>query len=201
MSIRIMIAEDQRLLRGALASLLDLEDDMEVVGQAKDGDEALQLAKTLRPDICLLDIEMPQKSGLEVAELLQRELLPCRVIILTTFARPGYFERAVHAGAHGYLIKDEPIERLADAIRRVVQGHREVSAALIFGTGREASPLTVRERDMLRLAASGMTAPEIAATLHLSPGTVRNGISVILDKLRAKNRMEAVRLAQDKGWL
>ncbi|WP_040951934.1 response regulator transcription factor [Gorillibacterium massiliense] len=202
MSIRIVIAEDQRLLRGALASLLDLEDDLEIAGQAKDGDEALKLAKTLQPDVCLLDIEMPQKSGLEVAELMHQAALSCRVIMLTTFARPGYFERAVKAGVHGYLLKDEPIDRLADAIRRVMQGYREVSPELIFGRGRwDENPLSPREREMLRLAATGMNAPEIAAELYLSPGTVRNVISAILDKLGAKNRMEAVRMAEEKGWL
>jgi two-component system, NarL family, response regulator DesR len=199
--IRIMIAEDQRLLRGALASLLDLEEDLEVVGQAGDGEEALKVIRSLKPDVCLMDIEMPLKSGLEVAEQLKEQGSPCRVVILTTFARPGYFERAVKAGVHGYLLKDEPSERLAEAVRGVMQGRREVSPELIFTAGREANPLTDREQEILKLAASGLTAGEISGTLHLSAGTVRNCISVILSKLGVKNRIEAISAAEEKGWL
>lgn len=202
--IRIVIAEDQQLLRGALAALLDLEEDLQVVGQAGDGQEALKQIEALRPDVCLLDIEMPLLSGLEVAERLQQQAgraAGCRVMIVTTFARPGYFERAVKADVRGYLLKDEPSERLAEAIRRVMQGHREVSPQLIFGEGRESNPLTGREREILRLAAAGLTAGEISAQLHLSAGTVRNVISVILSKLAAKNRIEAIAIAEQKGWL
>lgn len=199
--IRIVIAEDQRLLRGALASLLDLEEDLEVIGQAGDGVEALSLIGLHQPDVCLMDIEMPLKTGLEVAERLKEQQSSCRVIILTTFARPGYFERAVKAGVHGYLLKDEPSDRLGEAIRRVMQGHREVSQELIFGSVREVNPLTDRERSILGLAADGLTAGEIASQLYLSPGTVRNCISVILGKLGVKNRIEAIAAAEEKGWL
>ncbi|HEY4392285.1 MAG TPA: response regulator transcription factor [Paenibacillus sp.] len=199
--IKILIAEDQRLLRGALASLLDLEDDIEVVGQASDGAEALELIFKLQPDICLMDIEMPQLSGLDVAEKIKAQELPCRVIILTTFARPGYFERAIKANIHGYLLKDEPSDRLAEAIRRVMAGHREVSPELIFGSLHNENPLTAREIDILKLAAQGQSAADIANSLHLSHGTVRNYISEVINKLEAKNRIEAVRIAEEKGWI
>lgn len=200
--IRVIIAEDQRLLRGALASLLDLEEDIEVIGQAEDGVEALALIERVQPDVCLLDIEMPRRSGLDIAEELQaKQSSCCRVIILTTFARPGYFERAVKANIHGYLLKDEPIDKLADAIRRVHAGHREISSELIFGSLREENPLTERERVILKLAADGMSASQIASSLHLSYGTVRNYLSEIMNKLDVKSRIEAVRLAEDKGWI
>ncbi|MBG9792556.1 hypothetical protein ABD76_08625 [Paenibacillus dendritiformis] len=200
--IRIVIAEDQRMLRGALASLLDLEDDIEVVGQAGDGDEALELIARLEPDVCLMDIEMPAKSGLDVAEELKRQRLNCRVIILTTFGRPGYFERAVKAGVQGYLLKDEPSERLAEAIRNVVRGEREISPELAFAVVHEEdNPLTEREREILKLAAEGRTANEIASALYLSYGTVRNYLSSIMNKLEARTRIEAIENARSKGWL
>ncbi|WP_150275395.1 response regulator transcription factor [Paenibacillus tepidiphilus] len=199
--IRIVIAEDQRLLRGAMASLLSLEEDLEVAGEAADGAEALELIGRLQPDVALLDIEMPLKSGLEVAETLQSAGNPAKVIILTTFARPGYFERGVKAGIQGYLLKDEPVDKLAEAIRRVMDGRREVSPELAFGSLREENPLTERERDILKLAGEGLSAGEIASGLHLSYGTVRNYISEILGKLEVKSRIEAVRLAEEKGWI
>lgn len=199
--IRIIIAEDQRLLRGAMASLLGLEPDIEVVGEAGDGEEALRLIDSLQPDVCLMDIEMPKLSGLDVAERLHASGSPCRVVILTTFARPGYFERGVQAGIRGYLLKDEPVDKLAEAMRRVMQGQREVSPELAFGSLREENPLTAREREILRLAAGGGSAGEIAEHLHLSYGTVRNYISEILGKLSVKSRIEAVRLAEEKGWI
>lgn len=199
--IRIVIAEDQRLLRGAMASLLSLEEDLEVAGEAADGAEALELIGRLQPDVALLDIEMPLKSGLEVAETLQSAGSPAKVIILTTFARPGYFERGVKAGIQGYLLKDEPVDKLAEAIRRVMDGRREVSPELAFGSLREENPLTERERDILKLAGEGLSAGEIASGLHLSYGTVRNYISEILGKLEVKSRIEAVRLAEEKGWI
>lgn len=199
--IKIIIAEDQRLLRGALASLLDLEEDIQVVGQASDGAEALELICKLQPNVCLVDIEMPQLSGLDVAEEIQARALPCRVIILTTFARPGYFERAIKADVHGYLLKDEPSDRLAEAIRRVMAGHWEISPELIFGSIRDENPLTAREVDILKLAAQGQSAAEIAKALHLSYGTVRNYISEIINKLEARNRIEAVRISEEKGWI
>ncbi|MNO14840.1 Transcriptional regulatory protein DegU [compost metagenome] len=199
--IRILIAEDQRLLRGALASLLDLEEDIEVVGQAEDGVEALSLIQRLQPDVCLLDIEMPRRSGLDIAGELQSNASPCRIIILTTFARPGYFERAIKANIHGYLLKDEPSDKLAEAIRRVHAGHREISSELIFGSLREENPLTDREKVILKLAAEGQSAGDIASAMHLSYGTVRNYLSEIMNKLNVKSRIEAVRLAEEKGWI
>ncbi|GIO38273.1 DNA-binding response regulator [Paenibacillus antibioticophila] len=199
--ISIVIAEDQRLLRGALASLLDLEDDLEVVGQAADGEEALALIERLKPDVCLMDIEMPVLSGLDVAEKLKDRGEACKIIILTTFARPGYFERAARLGVNGYLLKDESSDRLAEAIRRVMTGHIEVAPELVFGSLREANPLTPREQEILKLAAAGYRSGEIAKQLHLSSGTVRNYISEILGKLDAKSRIEAIRLAEDKGWI
>ncbi|GGH35569.1 response regulator transcription factor [Paenibacillus segetis] len=199
--IRIVIAEDQRMLRGALASLLDLEDDIEVIGQAGDGAEALALIERIQPDVCLMDIEMPLKSGLDVAEILKEQSSPCRIIILTTFARPGYFERAVKTGVHGYLLKDESSDKLAESIRRVMAGHREISPELIFGSIKENNPLSDREREILKLAAEGLTANQIASSMHLSYGTVRNYISEIMNKLDVKSRIEAVRLAEEKGWM
>ncbi|NQX46731.1 response regulator transcription factor [Paenibacillus tritici] len=199
--ISIIIAEDQRLLRGAMASLLDLEDDIEVAGEAGDGAEALALIERLQPDVCLMDIEMPLMSGLEVAEILKSRGCATKIIILTTFARPGYFERGVKAGIQGYLLKDEPVDKLADAIRRVMAGGREVSPELVFGSLREENPLTDREREILKLAAAGRSAGEIASALHLSYGTVRNYISEILGKLQVGSRIEAVRLAEEKGWM
>ncbi|WP_172197346.1 response regulator transcription factor [Saccharibacillus qingshengii] len=199
--IRIIITEDQRLLRGAMASLLSLEDDIEVVGEAGDGEEALRLIEALNPDVCLMDIEMPKVSGLDAAERLKAAGSSCKVVILTTFARPGYFERGVKADIRGYLLKDEPIEKLAEAIRRVMQGHREVSPELVFGSMREENPLTPREQEILRLAAGGSSAGEIAEQLHLSYGTVRNYISETLGKLAVKSRIEAVKLAEEKGWI
>lgn len=199
--ISIAIAEDQRMLRGALASLLDMEEDLHVVGQAEDGAEALALVERTQPDVLLMDIEMPRQSGLDIAEILKQRSSPCRVIILTTFARPGYFERAIQAGVHGYLLKDEPSDKLAESIRRVMAGHREISPELIFGSVREENPLTAREREILKLAADGMSAGEIAALQYLSYGTVRNYISEILNKLEVKSRIEAVRLAEEKGWI
>ncbi|WP_238650748.1 response regulator transcription factor [Paenibacillus piscarius] len=199
--ISIVIAEDQRLLRGAMAALLELEDDIEVAGEAGDGVEALAMIERLQPDVCLMDIEMPLMSGLEVAELLKSRASATKIIILTTFARPGYFERGVKAGIQGYLLKDEPVDKLAEAIRRVVAGGREVSPELVFGSLREENPLSEREREILRLAAAGRSASEIASALHLSYGTVRNYISEILGKLAVKTRIEAVRLAEEKGWM
>ncbi|MGG3622773.1 response regulator transcription factor [Bacillus gobiensis] len=199
--IRIIIAEDQRMLRGALGSLLDLEDDIEVVGQAANGEEALSLIDQLLPDICLIDIEMPIKSSLEVAEKLHTLKSACRGVILTTFARPGYFERAVKVGVHGYLLKDGPSEDLAEAIRNVMKGKCEIAPALIFETIQETNPLKPREREMIKLVAEGKSIREISKSLFLSPGTVRNYFSEIFGKLHAKNRMEAIKVAEEKGWI
>ncbi|MEJ8305595.1 response regulator transcription factor [Saccharibacillus sacchari] len=197
--IRIVIAEDQRMLLGALASLLDLEDDMEVVGRASDGEEAVRLVRLHRPDICVMDIEMPKKTGLEAAEELKGS--GCRVLILTTFARSGYFERAIKAGAHGYLLKDSPSEELAEAIRSVMSGRRIYAPELVDDAPyAEANPLTDREKEVLLLISEGKNTKEIATTLSLTNGTVRNYVSVILDKLGAGNRIEAITRFKEKGW-
>ncbi|OLG06093.1 response regulator transcription factor [Bacillus licheniformis] len=199
--IRLFIAEDQRMLLSALGSLLDLEEDMEVIGQATNGEEALTAILKLEPDVCLMDIEMPVKSGLEVAEELAKQGAKTKIIILTTFARPGYFERAVKSNVHGYLLKDGEIDDLADAIRKCKEGKRTFSPELTFNAVRETNPLTEREQDILRLAYIGKTTKEISEELFLSSGTVRNYISEIMQKLDAKNRMEAARIAEGKGWI
>jgi DNA-binding NarL/FixJ family response regulator len=199
--IRLFIAEDQRMLLGALGSLLDLEADMEVVGQAMNGAEALSAILELKPDVCLMDIEMPAMNGLEVAEELVQRGASSKVIILTTFARPGYFERAVKSGVHGYLLKDGEIDELAEAIRKVIAGKRVFSPELAFTVIREENPLTPKEQEILRLAAVGKTTKEITSELYLSSGTVRNYISEIIHKLDAKNRTEAAAIAEKKGWL
>ncbi|MEC0518533.1 two-component system response regulator YvfU [Bacillus inaquosorum] len=199
--IRLFIAEDQRMLLGALGSLLDLEKDMTVIGQALNGEEALNAILKLEPDVCIMDIEMPVRSGLDVAEALMQKGCVSKVIILTTFARPGYFERAVKAGIHGYLLKDGEIDDLADAIRKCVKGKRVFSPELTFNMIRDENPLTVREQEILRLAALGKTTKDITLELYLSHGTVRNYISEIIQKLDAKNRTEAASIAEEKGWI
>ncbi|MCR6105614.1 response regulator transcription factor [Salipaludibacillus agaradhaerens] len=199
--IKIVLAEDQQMLRGALGLLLNLEKDMDVVGQASDGEEALSLIHKLNPDVCLLDIEMPLKSGLQVAESLKRDGHPCKVIILTTFARPGYFERAIEADVFGYLLKDGPSEELAEAIRNVMKGKREIAPELVFVQSKQKNPLTDREQEILTCVREGKTVKEISKTLYLSNGTVRNYISEAIAKLETKNRMEAVKVAEEKGWI
>ncbi|MDQ1910263.1 response regulator transcription factor [Paenibacillus sp. GD4] len=196
--IRIVIAEDQRMLLGALASLLELEPDMTVVGRAANGEEAVKLVKQLKPDICIMDIEMPAKSGLDAAEELRGS--GCKVMILTTFARPGYFERALRAGAHGYLLKDSPSEELASSIRSIMAGRRIFAPELVDDAYAEENPLTEREREVLGLMADGKNTKEIARQLYLTTGTVRNYISVILDKLDVTNRVEAIKRFTEKGW-
>ncbi|WP_088072865.1 response regulator transcription factor [Gottfriedia luciferensis] len=196
--IRIVIAEDQRLLLGALGSLLNLEDDMEVVGQASDGEEAVKLVKKLQPDICIMDIEMPSKTGLEAAEELILD--NCKVIILTTFARSGYFQRALKAGVKGYLLKDSPSEELASSIRSIIAGKRIYAPELMDDVYSEENPLTEREKEVLELVADGKNTQEIADELSLKTGTVRNYISMILDKLEVKNRIEAIKQSKEKGW-
>lgn len=199
--IRLLIAEDQRMLRGALGSLLDLEDDMEVIAQVSNGEEALQTILSESPDVCLLDIEMPKKTGLEVAESLQKLNTSSKVIILTTFARPGYFKRAVQAGVHGYLLKDGSSDELADSIRNVIKGKREFAPELVFGSLQDEMMLSERECEVLKLASEGMTTKEISKHLFLSPGTVRNYVSEIISKLQVKNRMEAIKIAKERGWI
>ncbi|MCL1698293.1 MULTISPECIES: response regulator transcription factor [unclassified Lysinibacillus] len=200
--IRIVIAEDQGMLLGALRSLLSMEDDMEVVGLAKNGEEALALVEEHQPDICIMDIEMPVKTGLDAAEELHGTGSDCKVIILTTFARPGYFERARKASVRGYLLKDSPIEELVNAIRTIMDGKRIYAPELVDFVYEDDSenPLTDRESQVLTLVAEGKTTKEIAAELFLSAGTVRNYISTILEKLNVGNRIEAIARFKEKGW-
>jgi len=201
MKIRIVVAEDQAMVRGALAALLDTEPDLTVVGQARDGAEAIALAQSLKPDLLLSDIEMPNMTGLEVAGEIQRLRLPVRVAILTTFARAGYLRRALDAGVAGYLLKDAPASSLANAIRRIHAGGRVIDPELAAEAWTEPDPLTDRERQVLRYAGEGATGAEIAARLNLSEGTVRNYLSEAISKLGAGNRTEAARIARQKGWL
>ena len=200
--IRIVIAEDQGMLLGALGSLLNLEEDMEVVGMAKNGQEAVDLVKSIQPDVCIMDIEMPIKTGLDAAEELQE--LDCHIIILTTFARAGYFERARNAGVRGYLLKDNPIEELVKSIHSIIEGRRIYAPELIdlaFDMKEEEkNPLTERQVQVLKLVSEGKTTKQIATELFLSPGTVRNYVSTILDKLGVRNRIEAITLFNEKGW-
>src|SRR5712691_3857251 len=200
--IRVLLAEDQAMVRGALAALLNLEKDIEVVAEAARGDEVVEAALTTQPDVALLDIEMPGGSGLDAALALQKVLPTCRVIILTTFGRSGYLRRAMVSGAVGFLLKDAPASELALALRRVMAGARVVDPELALAALSEGSnPLTPREREMLSASLFGASLAEIAAQLYLSEGTVRNHLSTAMQKLGAQNRMEAARLAEHKGWL
>jgi two-component system, NarL family, response regulator DesR len=199
--IRVVIAEDQSMVLGALAALLEIEGDLEVVGRARDGEEALTMCREKRPDVLLTDIEMPHRTGLELATAVKQEKLPTRVIILTTFARGGYLRRALEAGASGYLLKDSPSEHLANAVRRVHAGGRVIDPELAAEAWSEPDPLTDRERQVLRMAGEGQPSADIASTLHLSEGTVRNYLSEAISKLGAGNRVEAARIAREKGWL
>jgi two-component system response regulator DesR len=199
--ITVVIAEDQAMVLGALAALLEIEKDISVVGRAANGREALAIVREQAPHVLLTDIEMPEVTGLEVAAELRRTASRTRVIILTTFARAGYLRRALDAGASGYILKDAPSERLADAVRRVSQGLRVVDPELAAEAWGDADPLTDRERQVLRLGEEGLTSADIAARLDLSEGTVRNYLSEAISKLGAANRVEAARLARQKGWL
>lgn len=196
--IRIVIAEDQQMLLGALGSLLNLEDDMEVVGKASNGKEALALVNQHQPDICIMDIEMPGMTGLEAAETLKD--FDCKVIILTTFSRSGYFQRALKAGVKGYLLKDSPSDELASSIRDIMAGRRIYAPELMDDVYSEENPLTDREKEVLELVADGLNTKEIADQLSLKTGTVRNYISTILEKLDVKNRIEAITQSKEKGW-
>ncbi|MFE0381521.1 response regulator [Streptomyces inhibens] len=200
--IKVLLAEDQRMMRGALALLLDLEEDMQVVAQVAAGDQIVAAALDARPDIALLDIELPGRSGLDAAADLRDQLPSCKVLIVTTFGRPGYLRRAMEAGASGFLVKDGPVEDLAAAIRRVLAGERVIDpglAAAALSAG--PSPLTQRERDVLTAAVDGATVADIAAKVHLSQATVRNYLSAAIGKTGTRNRMEAVRAARQNGWL
>ena len=200
--IRLLLADDQTLVRTALAALLELEDDFEVVAQVGRGDEVVAAAVAARVDVALLDIEMPGMDGLAAAAALAHELRSCRTIILTSFGRPGYLRRAMEAGASGFVVKDAPAEQLADAVRRVARGERVVDPALAAATlAGGASPLTGRERDVLVAARDGATVADIAAKLFLSEGTVRNYLSAAIAKTGVRNRVEAVREADQRGWL
>ncbi|BAC14806.1 two-component response regulator [Oceanobacillus iheyensis HTE831] len=196
--IRIVIAEDQQLLLGALGTLLSMEEDMEVVGQAKNGEEVLNLVEQKKPDVCIMDIEMPVKTGLDAAEELRDD--DCKVIVLTTFARTGYFERARKANVNGYLLKDSPSEDLANSIRAIMAGRKVYAPELIDMAYEEGNPLTTREEQVLKLIADGKTTKEIAGQLYLTNGTVRNYVSTIMDKLNVSNRIEAISRIKEKGW-
>ncbi len=199
--IRIVIAEDQSLLRGAIATLLSIENDTEVLGQASDGLEAIDLVKQHEPDILLTDIEMPNASGIDVAMQLKQSESKTKVMIVTTFARPGYLERARSAGVMGYVLKDAPSESLAESLRKVAKGQLVIEQGLAESAWASPDPLSDRERDILRLAEKGRTNKERADALHLSAGTVRNYLAEATQKLGANNRIEASRIARENGWL
>ena len=200
--IRVLIAEDQGMVRGALASLLGLEPDIEVVAQVSRGDEVLSAALDAGPDVALLDIEMPGQTGLDALGELAAALPSCRILILTTFGRPGYLRRAMAGGASGFLLKDAPANELATAIRRAVAGERIVDPGLAAAAlSQGESPLTPREHEVLAASRRHATVAELASALYLSPGTVRNHLSSVMQKLDARNRGEAVRVAEERGWL
>jgi two-component system, NarL family, response regulator DesR len=202
MTIRVLLAEDQAMVRGALSALLALEEDIEIVAEVSRGDEVLPAALDSLPDVALLDIEMPGGDGLVAAATLKERLHSCRVVILTTLGRAGYLRRAMGSGAVGFLLKDAPASELASAVRRVMNGERVVDAGLAVAALSEGeSLLTEREREVLLASANGATIEDVAATLHLSEGTVRNYLSTAIKKLGARNRVEAARLAERKGWL
>lgn len=197
--IRVVLAEDQEMVLGALAALLEMEGDIAVVAQARNGKQALEAVRSHQPDVLITDIEMPEMTGLDAALAIKGGAT--RVIIVTTFARPGYLRRAMEAGATGYLLKARPATELANAVRKIHQGQRVIDAELAAEAWVEADPLTDRERQVLRLAAEGAKTEEVAQKLHLSAGTVRNYLSEAIDKLGASNRIEAARIARAKGWL
>ena len=199
--IRVLLAEDQAMVRGALTALLKLEPDIDVVGAAADGEEAWRAIQQLKPDLVVTDIEMPGLTGIELAQRVQRYELPSKVVIVTTFARAGFLRRALDAGVSGYLLKDAPAEQLADALRKVHRGGRAIDPQLAVEAWSEADPLNDRERQVLRLAGEGLSAGDIATRLNLSHGTVRNYLSEAIGKLGVGNRIEAYRLARQKGWL
>lgn len=200
-TISIYIAEDQGMLLGALSALLAMEDDINVVGKASNGKDAWQGIQTIQPDVVLTDIEMPEMTGIELAEAIDGSELDCKVMILTTFARSGYLSRALDAGVRGYMLKDAPSEELAASIRKVYQGRKIIDPELMLSAWDNKDPLSDKERTVLRLAESGLKTEEIAQKLFLSHGTVRNYLSNAASKLNANNRIEAARIARQKGWL
>lgn len=200
--IRVMIAEDQQMLRGALTSLLKFEPDIEVLAEVPDGQKAWEAIQKHRPDVCVLDIEMPGIGGLELARKIREAHIPSKIMIVTTFARPGYLQKAMDAQVEGYLLKDEPIDFLIDSIRKVANGGRVIStdlAAALFM--KEENPLSEREAEVLRLAKEGMTTNDISRALFLTKGTVRNYLSSAIQKLGAESRQQAVKTASEKGWI
>ena len=199
--IRVLLAEDQAMVRGALSALLRLESDLDVIGSAADGEDAWTQLQRDRPDVLVTDIEMPRLTGLELAQRIRERGVECKVVILTTFARPGFLRRALDAGVSGYLLKDAPAEQLAEALRKVHRGGRAIDPQLALEAWSGDDPLNDRERQVLRLAGEGMSAGDIAEQLHLSQGTVRNYLSEAIGKLGVGNRIEAYRLARQKGWL
>jgi two-component system response regulator DesR len=200
--IRVLIAEDQAMIRGALAALLSTEPDIEVVSQVERGDRVVEEALRTRPDVALLDIEMPGQDGITAAADLRSKVPGCKVLILTVFGRPGYLRRAVDAGVSGFLLKDAPPDELASAIRRTAKGEKVIDAQLAHAALSEgSSPLTPRERDVLAMSVRGASVEEVARSLHLTNGTVRNHLSIAIQKLNAHNRVEAARIAEEKGWL
>ncbi len=200
--IRVLLAEDQAMMRGALAVLLGLEDDLEIVAEVDDGGRIVSTALEVRPDVALLDIELPTMSGLDAAKALSEQLPECRVVMVTTFARAGYLQRAMAAGARGFLVKDGPADGLADAIRKVMAGATVVDPELAGVALRAASsPLTNRERDVLAAAEHGSSISDIAGALFLSESTVRNYLSAAIGKTGTRNKVEAALLARERGWL
>lgn len=200
--IRVLIAEDQAMIRGALAALLATEADIEVVAQVERGDRVVEEALRTKPDVALLDIEMPGQDGITAAGELRAKLPGCRVLILTVFGRPGYLRKAVDAGVSGFLLKDAPPDELASAIRRTAKGEKVIDSQLAHAALSEgSSPLTPRERDVLAMSVRGASVEEVARSLHLTNGTVRNHLSIAIQKLNAHNRVEAARIAEEKGWL
>jgi len=200
--IRVLLAEDQQMLRGALTSLLSFEPDIEVIAEVSDGQKAWDYIQQELPDVCLVDIEMPNLSGLELAEKIKEAHLPCKVMIVTTFARPGYLQKAMDCEVHGYLLKDEPIDYLIATIRKIMQGEKVVSkdlAATLFM--KEQNPLNEREIAVLQLVKDGLTTHEISKQLFLTKGTIRNYLSTSIQKLQVESRQQAAQVASEKGWL
>lgn len=200
--IKVLLAEDMHMVRGALVALLDLERDIEVVSQVASGDEILPAVKATEPDIAIIDIDLPGKDGLTAAAEINASAFPCRTLILTSLSRPGAVRRALDARVNGYMLKDAPPDKLANAVRQIAAGRRVIDSDLALAAwGSAECPLTNREIEILQLASAGEGVPEIAAHLFLSPGTVRNYLTTTVTKLNARNRVDAIRIAKEAGWL